>query len=76
MFRSMNSALDLKRGEYDFEVVYAATDPLIAEDIRGWVDVNRERIGSGCDLDSGDAVLCCEDLGDAPKSNEQVLASP
>ncbi len=35
MFRSMNSALDLKRGEYDFDVVYAATDPFIAEDIKG-----------------------------------------
>jgi hypothetical protein len=35
MFRSINSAPDLKRGEYDFEVAYADTEPLIAEDIRG-----------------------------------------
>jgi hypothetical protein len=48
MVRSMNSALDLKRGEYDFEVVYADTEPFIAEEISGCEVVSRDSSGSGC----------------------------
>ena len=35
MLRSKNSALDLNRAEYDFEEVYAETEPLMAEEIKG-----------------------------------------
>ena len=59
MLRSRNSAPDLKRGEYDFELAYAETDPLIAEDIRGWVEVSNDKRGSGCDLES-ELEVCCD----------------
>jgi hypothetical protein len=44
----MNSAPDLKRAEYDLEVVYAETEPLIAEEISGWEEVSSDKSGSGC----------------------------
>lgn len=46
ILRSMNSAPDLNRDEYDLEVVYAETEPLMAEEMRGWEEVNRESKGS------------------------------
>jgi hypothetical protein len=46
MFRSRNSAPYLKRDEYDFDVVYADMDPLMADEISGCVDVRRESRGS------------------------------
>jgi hypothetical protein len=35
MLRSMNSAPDLNRAEYDFEVVYAETDLEMVEEMSG-----------------------------------------
>ena len=44
----MNSAPDLKRGEYDFEVVYADIEPLMAEEMSGCEEVRRDKRGSDC----------------------------
>lgn len=65
MFRSMNSAPDLKRAEYDLDVVYAETDPLIAEEISGWEEVRSDKSGSGCG-GSGEAAgsVCRDARGD------------
>lgn len=48
MLRSMNSAPDLNRGEYDFEVEYALIDPLIADEIKGCEEVRSDSRGSAC----------------------------
>jgi hypothetical protein len=65
MLRSINSAPDLNRAEYDLEVVYAETDPLIAEEISGWEEVSSDKSGSGCG-GSGDAAgsVCRGTRGD------------
>jgi hypothetical protein len=64
MLRSINSAPDLKRGEYDLDEVYADIDPLIAEEISGWVEVSRDRRGSGWGLESDGALegFCCVEV--------------
>jgi hypothetical protein len=48
IFRSINSAPYLNLGEYDLDDSYADTEPLIAEDNRGWADVSSDSNGSGC----------------------------
>lgn len=73
ILRSMNSALDLKRGEYVLELVYAETEPLMAEEINGCDEVNNDSSGSGCEDDSGEVVGrdCRDARGDCPKSAGQ-----
>jgi hypothetical protein len=70
MLRSINSALDLKRAEYDLEVVYADTEPLMAEEMRGCDDVSRESNGSAaCDEFGVVPGMACRDVrGDCPYS--------
>lgn len=58
MFRSRNSAPDLKRGEYDLDEVYTETEPLMADERSGWDVVRSERMGSeaggGSDDEAGE----------------------
>lgn len=67
MLRSRNSALDLNRAEYDLEVVYAETEPLMAEEINGWEEVSSEISGSDGG-GSGEVVgrVCRDARGDCP----------
>jgi hypothetical protein len=62
MFLSINSAPYLKRVEYDLDDSYADTDPLIADEMNGCVDVRRDSKGSGW-VESGVSEEwegCCE----------------
>jgi hypothetical protein len=46
ILRSRNSAPYLNRDEYDFEEVYADMELLMADDIKGCVEVKRDIKGS------------------------------
>lgn len=73
ILRSMNSAPDLNRGEYDFDVAYAETEPFMAEEISGWEEVSRDNSGSGCG-GSGEVTGrdCRAVRGDCPKSIVEI----
>ncbi len=63
----MNSAPYLNLGEYDLDDVYADTEPLIAEDRRGWADVSNDNSGSGSEgsvAEGEEETVRCEDDGE------------